>query len=135
MSRPAHRTSLARTDLDRLRARIRRIEAARSHGVLPFGVAAIDGALPDGGLPIGALHDVLGAGSDEEDGAAAAGFIAGILARLGAGPGAAALPAPRCGRHGGTEVCAGSLPLHPPYKFSRLRPKSVPDDSRFGSLA
>ena len=48
-------------------------------------------------MPLGALHEVLGAGADEEDGAAAAGFIAGILARLGsarreavgkAGPGA-----------------------------------------------
>ena len=71
------------TSLDNLRERLRRIEAPRSHGVLPFGVAAIDRALPGGGLPLGALHEVLGDGADEEDGAAAAGFIAGILARLG----------------------------------------------------
>ncbi len=45
--------------------------------------AAIDQALPDGGLTLGAVHEILGAGGDEEDGAAAAGFIAGILARLG----------------------------------------------------
>jgi protein ImuA len=87
MSRPAHSTSL-----DSLREHLRQIEAPQSHGVLPFGVAAIDRALPGGGLPLGALHEVLGAGADEEDGAAAAGFIAGILARLGAGPGLAAAP-------------------------------------------
>jgi protein ImuA len=79
MSGPVHNTSI-----DKLRERISRIEAPRSYGTLPFGVAAIDRALPSGGLPLGALHEVLGAGADEEDGAAAAGFIAGILARLGA---------------------------------------------------
>jgi protein ImuA len=42
--------------------------------------------LPGGGLARGAVHEILGAGGDEEDGAAAAGFAAGILARLGAGP-------------------------------------------------
>src|SRR5436853_5656750 len=66
-----------------LRERIRHIEQPASHGVLPFGVAAIDRALPGGGLALGAVHEILGAGGDEEDGAAAAGFIAGILARLG----------------------------------------------------
>ena len=67
-----------------LRDRIRRIERpnASRHGVLPFGVAAIDRALPGGGLGLGALHEILGAGADEEDGAAAAGFIAGIAGRL-----------------------------------------------------
>lgn len=72
------------TSLVTLRDRIRRIEQpnARRYGVLPFGVAAIDEALPGGGLALGALHEVLGAGADEEDGAAAAGFAAGIAARL-----------------------------------------------------
>src|SRR3954449_12614095 len=102
MSRPAHSTRI-----DRLREHIRRIEAPRRHGVLPFGIAAIDRALPGGGLPLGALHEVLGAGGDEEDGAAAAGFIAGILARLGAGPGQ-------------KDFSPDSLPLCPPYKFSLL---------------
>ena len=69
-----------------LRDRIRRIEQPARHGVLPFGVAAIDGALPGGGLALGAVHEITGAGGDEEDGAAAAGFAAGILARLSAGP-------------------------------------------------
>ena len=64
-----------------LRERVRRIErpAAMVHGVLPFGVAAIDRALPGGGLARGALHEILGMGGDEEDGALAAAFAAGIL--------------------------------------------------------
>ncbi len=70
-----------------LQDRIRRIErpSAGRHGVLPFGIAALDRALPGGGLALGALHEILGAGPDEEDGAAAAGFVAGIAGRLGAG--------------------------------------------------
>src|SRR5215210_5096391 len=73
-------------NLATLRDRIRRIEAPVRHGVLPFGIEAIDRALPEGGLALGAVHEILGAGGDEEDGAAAAGFVAGILARLGPGP-------------------------------------------------
>jgi protein ImuA len=69
-----------------LRERIRHIEQPASHGVLPFGVAAIDRALPGGGLALGAVHEILGIGGDEEDGAAACGFIAGLLARLRMGP-------------------------------------------------
>jgi protein ImuA len=67
-----------------LRERVRRIErsAATAHGVLPFGIAAIDQALPGGGLARGALHEILGMGADEEDGALAAAFAAGILGRL-----------------------------------------------------
>ena len=71
--------------LKALRERIRQIERPARHGVLPFGVAAIDRALPGGGLALGAVHEILGQGGDEEDGAAAAGFAAGILARLGVG--------------------------------------------------
>jgi len=70
-------------NLSALRERIRHLERPARHGVLPFGVAAIDRALPGGGLALGAVHEILGAGGDEEDGAAAAGFAAGILARLG----------------------------------------------------
>src|SRR5215470_374423 len=73
-------------DLAALRERIRRIEQPVRHGVLPFGVDAIDRSLPGGGLALGAVHEILGSGGDEEDGAAACGFIAGLLARLGAGP-------------------------------------------------
>src|SRR6516225_262952 len=70
--------------LPELRERIRRIErpTAAIHGVLPFGIAAIDRALPGGGLTRGALHEILGMGGDEEDGALAAAFAAGILGRL-----------------------------------------------------
>src|ERR1700751_6375204 len=70
--------------LPELRERIRRIErpAEAIRGVLPFGIAAIDRALPGGGLARGALHEILGMGGDEEDGALAAAFAAGILGRL-----------------------------------------------------
>ena len=76
------------TLLPELREHIGRIErpASAIRGVLPFGVAAIDRVLPGGGLARGALHEILGAGGDEEDGALAAAFAAGILGRLGAGP-------------------------------------------------
>jgi protein ImuA len=70
--------------LPELRERIRRIErpAETTHGTFPFGIAAIDRVLPGGGLARGALHEILGAGGDEEDGALAAAFIARILGRL-----------------------------------------------------
>jgi protein ImuA len=70
------------SSLTALRDRIRRIERPARHGVLPFDIAALDRVLPGGGLALGAVHEILGAGGDEEDGAAAAGFAAGILARL-----------------------------------------------------
>jgi protein ImuA len=50
--------------------------------VLPFGVAAIDRHLPWGGLPLGALHELGSVGAEGEEGAVAAAFLAGILARL-----------------------------------------------------
>lgn len=76
-----------RTELAALR---RQVEALERGGrtalpVLPFGVAAIDGTLPGGGLALGALHELSGSGPDEEDGAVETAFLAGILARLGAG--------------------------------------------------
>lgn len=73
--------------LSALQDRIRRIERpnALRHSVLPFRIAAIDRALPGGGLALGAMHEIAGAGPDEEDGAAAAGFIAGIAGRLAKG--------------------------------------------------
>jgi protein ImuA len=78
----------ARAVLPELRERIRRIERATEsiHGVLPFGVTLIDQALPGGGLARGALHEIMGMGGDEEDGALPAAFTAGILARLGPYP-------------------------------------------------
>jgi protein ImuA len=73
-----------RARLSELRERIRRIERPTTavHGVLPFGIAEIDRVLPGGGLARGALHEILGMGGDEEDGALAAAFAAGILGRL-----------------------------------------------------
>ena len=70
--------------LSELRERVRRIErpTAAIHGVLPFGIAAIDRVLPGGGISRGALHEILGMSGDEEDGALAAAFAAGILGRL-----------------------------------------------------
>jgi protein ImuA len=69
--------------LPTLRECVRRIERpATTHGVLPVGIAAIDRALPGGGLARGALHEILGMGGDEEDGALAAAFAAGIIGRL-----------------------------------------------------
>src|SRR5947207_6320793 len=71
-------------DLTALRERVEKLAGGSvgDHGVLPFGVSAIDAALPGGGLARGALHELGGLGGDEEDGATAAAFLAGILARL-----------------------------------------------------
>jgi protein ImuA len=75
--------------LARLRDQIARIGhggAPQSPGTIPFGVPALDHALshafPPGGLLMGCLHEVAGAGPDTEHGAAAALFLAGILARV-----------------------------------------------------
>jgi protein ImuA len=70
--------------LPALRERVRRIERAAAYGVVPIGIAAIDRALPGGGFARGALHEILGTGGDEEDGALAAGFAAGLIGRLAA---------------------------------------------------
>jgi protein ImuA len=69
--------------LDEVRARIAALEAGRSffHGHLPFGLEALDARLAGGGLALGALHEVAGGGNGAVDGAAAALFAAGILAR------------------------------------------------------
>jgi protein ImuA len=70
--------------LQTLREQVRRIErpTGTAHGVVPFGIGAIDSALPGGGLARGALHEILGTGGDEEDGALVAAFAAGIVAGL-----------------------------------------------------
>lgn len=71
-------------ELAALRKRVATLagETSRTRGVLPFGEGALDRALPGGGLALGALHEIGGLGGDEEDGAAAAAFVAGLLARL-----------------------------------------------------
>src|SRR5260370_40527288 len=99
MSRPASNSLTA------LRDQIRHIAEPARHGVLPFGVAALDLSLPGGGLALGAVHEITGEGGDEEDGAAAAGFAAGILARLNPHPptAIAARPPPPAMRGRGRE--------------------------------
>ena len=69
--------------IETLRARIVRIQHAtpRPRGPALLLYPSIDAALPMGGLLPGALHEAAGAGPDTEHGAAAALFIAGILAR------------------------------------------------------
>lgn len=80
---------LSRQDqaVEALRMRIRHMER-RGRGspcVLSFGVEAVDGRLPDLGLCLGAVHEVAGGELGTIHGAAAALFVAGIVARL-AGP-------------------------------------------------
>jgi protein ImuA len=69
--------------IDLLREKIRLMEAGGrpSARVLPFDLAALDVRLPSGGLAMGALHEVAGGGNGAVDGAAAALFTAGIVAR------------------------------------------------------
>lgn len=69
--------------LEFLRAQIRQIESKsrRVKSVLPFGLADMDSRLPAGGLALGAVHEVAGGGNGAIDGAAAALFAAGIVAR------------------------------------------------------
>src|SRR5688572_10943867 len=66
-----------------LRERIQHLEgaAARPKAVLPFGVGEIDEKLPGGGLAYGAIHEFAGGGAGAVNGAAAALFVAGIVAR------------------------------------------------------
>ena len=75
--------SHAPAQMDALREQIRRIEAGSrvSSGFLPFGVPEMDERLPGGGLALGALHEVAGGANGALDGATAALFAAGILAR------------------------------------------------------
>jgi protein ImuA len=72
-----------RPAIEILREKIRRIEAGarRASAVLPFGLPEMDARLPGGGLALGALHEVAGGGNGAIDGAAAALFAAGIVAR------------------------------------------------------
>jgi protein ImuA len=66
-----------------LRVRIARLEHAttRPRGPVLALHPSIDATLPAGGLLSGALHEAAGTGPDTEHGAAAALFVAGILAR------------------------------------------------------
>src|SRR4051794_36736159 len=70
--------------LEELRARISATEMGNRPSdplrSLPFGVPDIDASLPGGGLMYGAVHEVFG-DAHLSQGAAAAIFIGGILAR------------------------------------------------------
>ena len=72
--------------LRELRDRVARIERGGALGgppsCVPLGIPRIDRVLPGGGLVLGALHEAAGVGPDVEHGAAAALFIAGVLARM-----------------------------------------------------
>ncbi len=71
--------------LAELRARIRRLEAGGAaeggRAVWPLGAAALDAALPGGGLARAAVHEVLPARTEADDGPAA-GFALAVLGRL-----------------------------------------------------
>ncbi|HZT89090.1 MAG TPA: hypothetical protein VFA12_14040 [Stellaceae bacterium] len=114
---------IAAADLDALRARIRGFEQPLRHGTLPFGLAAIDRVLPGGGLALGAVHEILGVGGDEEDAAIPAAFAAAIIARLGRRslPSRNNSPSPPAGR--GERV--GVRGAGPPND-TILRPKAAP---------
>ena len=91
-------------EIDALRARIARLQAGRSASrnprALRFGLAEIDDHLPGNDLP-DALHEVAGCGPEIEHGAAAALFIAGLLA---------AAKAPCCGSRNGPSFLRPRLP-------------------------
>ena len=77
---PPSRARPLPTHLAALRDRLR--TPARDRGMLPFGDRRVDACLPGNGLPLGQLHEVGAAGLEAETGVLAAGFVAGLLARL-----------------------------------------------------
>lgn len=77
---------MATIELSALRAQVTALEqGGRQHvaeeAVLPFGIEAIDQHLPGGGMSLGAVHEISAAGPEVEQGACAALFAAGLLAR------------------------------------------------------
>lgn len=70
----------------RLRAQVDSVlDRGVDHGVLAFGVDAIDDRLAAGGLAVGGVHEVAGRSTSLADDAAASLFIAGVAARFVAG--------------------------------------------------
>lgn len=76
-------SQFVRPNLDDLRARIARIGPVgqRTTRVLSFDVPKIDQLFREGGLPLGGLHEVAGGGPGALHAAAAALFVAGLMAR------------------------------------------------------
>jgi protein ImuA len=74
----------APTDLEALRARVRRLEQGRrpSLAVRPLGLPAVDGALPGGGLALGGLHHVADGAPVRTAGGPCAGGAATAFAAL-----------------------------------------------------
>ena len=70
--------------VEALRRRLWALERAgrQSRAVLPFGLGPVDEVLPGKGLTLAALHEIAGAGGEEEVGAVAAAFLACILSGL-----------------------------------------------------
>jgi protein ImuA len=81
----------ARIDLAQLKQQIAAIPATQMRApeddcLLSLGVPAIDAALQAAGVPAGAVHEIAGQGSDEEQGAAGAAFMAlGLKTAAGGG--------------------------------------------------
>lgn len=80
----------ARIDLAQLKQRIAAISAGQmrteTDSPLTLGVPEIDAALREAGVSAGALHEIAGQGSDEEQGAAGAAFMAlGLRTTAGSG--------------------------------------------------
>lgn len=81
--RPNPQPPIGLADLRDMVARLERHRApSAERPPLPFGMPDLDAALPGGGLAMGALHEIAGSGADIQHGAAAAMFVAGILARI-----------------------------------------------------
>ncbi len=76
-------TAPAKSALAALRHRIRALETGGVRRVRRLGLPALDEALPGGGFERAALHEVMGAGNDEEDGAVPAAFAAFLAGKLG----------------------------------------------------
>jgi len=94
----------------------------------PLGLAAVDASLPHGGLARGHLHEVIAA--DGGAGAAATGFAATLLARLGAGTSTGTSTGTRAG--GGMalwclnrRVSDGTVPYGPGLAAFGLRPERL----------
>jgi protein ImuA len=67
-----------------VRKRLATLEAAAGRDVAPFGDPRVDSCLPGGGLALGRWHEAVGEGMEIETAAAAAAFVAALVAPLAA---------------------------------------------------